>query len=92
MASNPQPPTPPKASKKKPTPEQVLALFHSNLQAVREWYRAEPNTGQTLGHIMLLEMALADVASALEHAMRGENWVHPDAPKSETHPAGGATP
>jgi hypothetical protein len=81
---SPTPPAPSKAPKKKPTPEQVLALFHSNLQAVRAWYGAEKSPGREIGHIMLLELALADVGTALEYAMRGENWVHPNAPAKPT--------
>lgn len=53
---------------------EVLSLFRDNLCAMRQHYRTEKNSGQNLGHNVLLEMAITDVSKALEAAIEGRPW------------------
>lgn len=65
---------------RKPTTEEVLALFLRNLQTIRDWYRAAPGRGVELGHIMMGEISAGDTASALEAALQGRTWEPPKTP------------
>lgn len=55
----------------------ALTLFQKNLEAMREWYRQQPGRGVDTGHLVLLELCLADVISALSAAMEGKPWQPP---------------
>ena len=75
------PSTLPKALKAKPAsvPEKdtALALFHANLNAMREWYRQQPNAGHTCGINVAMELAVSDTLTALGNALEGKTWEPP---------------
>lgn len=58
----------------KPDP---LPLFQKNLEAMREYYRLKPGRGVEMGHLVLLELCITDVLSALTAAMEGKPWEPP---------------
>lgn len=60
----------------KPNP---LQLFQENLVSMREWYRQQPGRGVETGHLVMLELCLADVIAALSAAMEGKAWQPPSA-------------
>lgn len=57
--------------------EQSLALFARNLESIRRWYRGATYAGREMGHVVLNELILANVATALSLAMEGKEWVAP---------------
>ena len=59
------------------TAEETLALFFENIARQRAWYRRQKHPGQEMGHIVLGEMMLSLVETAMECAMAGKRWEEP---------------
>lgn len=59
------------------TAADALVLFAKNLEEIRRWYRGGAGTGHALGHIVMNEIVLTNVSTALEMAMKGEQWNAP---------------
>ncbi len=72
---------PPKRLPPKPKTESeagaALALFAQNLEEIRRWYRGASDAGREVGHIVLNELILANVSSALDLALQGKRWEKP---------------
>ncbi len=75
-------PTPdPKPRRKAPEPAEVLRLFALNIERMRAWYAADRTPGPEVGANVNLEFALGAVSTAMEYALRGEQWSEPTAQK-----------
>lgn len=55
----------------------ALALFAQNLEEIRRWYRGAADAGREMGHVVLNELVLANVSTALELALQGKRWEKP---------------
>lgn len=55
----------------------ALALFAQNLEEIRRWYRGASGVGVEMGHIVLNELILANVSTALALALEGKRWEKP---------------
>ncbi len=73
----------PTAKEKKARPpaaslnDETFRLFHANLNAMREWYRAKADRGHNYGIYVTLEIAISDVLTALGAAIEGKTWEPP---------------
>jgi hypothetical protein len=56
----------------------ALVLFSQNLEEIRRWYRGATYAGHQVGHVVMGELILAHVTTALAMALRGEHWSAPD--------------
>jgi hypothetical protein len=72
---------PPKKSAPKPATESAsaaaLVLFAQNMEEIRRWYRGASDPGRDLGHIVISELIVTHVSTALDMALRGERWQCP---------------
>lgn len=75
------PPTDPKPRRKAPPSDEVLRLFALNIERMRAWYAADRTPGPEVGANVNLEFSLGAVSTAMEHALRGEEWREPTAQK-----------
>lgn len=57
--------------------EAVLTLFAKNLEEIRRWYRGARSPGAEVGHVVMTELVLANVADALSKAIEGKAWEAP---------------
>lgn len=55
----------------------ALVLFAKNLEEIRRWYRNASGNGRELGHIVMNELILANVSTALDLALQGKQWEAP---------------
>ncbi len=60
-----------------PSTADVFVLFAKNLEEIRRWYRGASDSGHPMGHVVLNEIVLANVSTALQLAMRGKAWEKP---------------
>lgn len=75
-------PTPMPPAKTPPKPkangaEEALVMFTKNLEEMRRWYRGASYAGREAGHIVMNEMVLANVSTALALALEGKCWSPP---------------
>jgi len=72
---------PPTKSPPKPKTESAasaaLSLFAQNLEEIRRWYRGASDAGREVGHVVMNELVLANVATALDLALKGQRWEKP---------------
>lgn len=59
------------------SPGPHLTLFHANLNAIREWYKQQPNAGHNHGLNITMELALSHTLTALGNALEGKTWEPP---------------
>ncbi len=55
----------------------ALVLFAQNLEEIRRWYRGATYAGREMGHVVMNELVLANVAHALDLALQGKRWEAP---------------
>jgi hypothetical protein len=70
-------PTPAKTPKPVVKPEQALVAFAQNLEEIRRWYRNASAPGHEVGHIVMNELVLSNVSTALDMALQGKRWEAP---------------
>lgn len=72
-------PAPKESKSEEPTAGAALVLFAKNLEEIRRWYRGSKDSGQSFGHVVITELLLTHVSTALELAMKGQAWEKPTA-------------
>lgn len=55
----------------------ALVIFAQNLEEIRRWYRGATYPGHEVGHVVLQEMVIDKVSTALVLALQGKRWEAP---------------
>ncbi len=55
----------------------ALALCAKNLEEIRRWYRGATYAGHDAGHVVMSELILGHVATAMQMGIEGKEWAPP---------------
>lgn len=64
----------PTVAKKTRTPEEILALYATNMKLIREWYASQAQAGPELGYNVIAERVCGLAVTALSNAIDGKVW------------------